>query len=69
MLKINKSLDLAPRLGADNNEVIRSGGKANNKNLSKKSKNIKSEIQMRVGTTEKPTFLNFSTKKAFNQLR
>ena len=43
MLKTIKSLNLAPReLGA--NEVVEGGGKADNRNLSKKSKNVKSRI-------------------------
>ena len=38
--------DLASRLGTDDNEVVRDGGKADDKNLSKskKSKNTKSVI-------------------------
>ena len=62
------SSDLALReLGTD--EIVRSGGKANDRNLSKKFKNAKSEIQMRVRTTEEPTFLTPGTKEVFNQLR
>ena len=46
MLKTTRSLDLAPRLGADDDEVVGGSGKANDNNLSKskKSKNVKSGV-------------------------
>ena len=68
MFNTTGSLDLAPRkLGAY--EVVESIGKADDRNLSKKSKNVKFEIQTRIGAMEKPTFLILDAKKAFNQLR
>ena len=44
MLKTTESSDLAPRLRANDNEVVGGGGKADDRNLSKskKSKNVKS---------------------------
>ena len=71
MLKTTRSSDSAPRLGNDDDEVVRGGGKANDRNLSKskKSKKAKSGIQTRLGTTGKPTFLTLDARKAFNQLR
>ena len=45
MLKITGSSNLALKeLKADDNEVVRDGGKADNKNLFKKSKNAKFKI-------------------------
>ena len=44
MLKITQSSDLTPRLGINDIEVVGGVGKANDKNSSKKSKNVKSEI-------------------------
>ena len=69
MLKITELSNLALRLGANDDEVVGSGDKVDNKNLSKKSNNIKSRIQTRIGAMEEPTFLTPSTKEAFNQLR
>ena len=69
MLKTIRLLDLAPRLAANDNEVVGDGGKANNRNSFKKLKNIKSGIQTRIGATKKLTFLTSIAKKAFNQLR
>ena len=66
MLKTTGSSNLAQE---DNgNEVIRGDG---NKNLSKskKLKNAKSKIQMRIGATGELTFLISGTKETFNQLR
>ena len=67
MLKMIGLSDLAPRELAAN-EVVGGGDKADNKNLSKskKLKNVKSEIQIYIRTTEKPTFLTSGTKKSFN---
>ena len=65
ILKMNKSLDLAPRK-LETNKVIGGDGKADNKNLSKKSKNAKFRIQMHNGVTEKLTFLIFGTKEVFS---
>ena len=65
-----RSLDLTLRkLETNDNEVIGSGSKTDNRNLSKKSKNAKSEIQMRLGTMRESIFLTSGTKKVFNQLR
>ena len=44
MLKITKSSDLAPRLRANDNEIVESGYKADDKILFKKLKNAKSKI-------------------------
>ena len=71
MLKTIGSSNSTPRLGTDDDEVVRGGGKADDRNLSKfkKSKNAKSGIQMRLSTTGEPTFLIPNAKEAFNQLR
>ena len=63
------SSNLAPRLGADDDEVVRGGGKANNKNLSKskKSKNAKFAIQTRLSVIRESTFLTLDAREAFNQ--
>ena len=66
MLKITISLDLASRLGDNDDEVLRGRDKADDKNLSKKSKNIKSGIQMGIGATGKPIFLTPGAKEVFN---
>ena len=64
MLKITDSSDLALRkLKAD--EVVGGDGKADDRNLSKKLKNVKSGIQKRIEATKKPTFLNPVAKEAF----
>ena len=60
---------MTSRLGANDNEVVGSGGKANDKNLSKKPKNIKSGIQTHIRATKEPIFLIPGTKEVFNQLR
>ena len=44
MLKMIGSLNLAPRLGADDNEFVRGGSKVDDRNLSIKPKNAKSGI-------------------------
>ena len=68
MLKKTGLLDFAQReLGT--NKVVGSSGKANNINLSKKSKNAKSGIQMHIKATKELTFLTSSAKEALNQLR
>ena len=71
MLKTTRSLDLAPKLGAGDDEVVGSGGKADDRNLSKskKSKNSKFGKQMHIRATGEPIFLTPSTRKTFNQLR
>ena len=69
MLKTTRSSNSTPRLGVNDDEVLRGGGKADDRNLSKKPKNAKSGIQTRIRATEKPTFLIPSVKEAFNQLR
>ena len=69
MLKTIRLLDLTLReLVANDNEVIRSGSKVDNRNLSKskKSKNVKSGIQTLVGAMEESTFLTSGTKEVFN---
>ena len=55
----------------ENDEFVRRDGKADDKNLSesKKSKNVKSEIQMPIRATGEPTFLTPGAREAFNQLR
>ena len=70
MLKTTRSSDLAlKKLRV--NEVVGSGGKADNRNLSKskKSKNAQSEIQTRIKVTGKPTFLAPDAIEILNQLR
>ena len=71
MLKTTGSSDTAPSFGANDNEDVGSGGKADDRNLSKskKSKNIKSEKQTRIKAIREPTFLNPDAREAFNQLR
>ena len=66
MLKIIRSLDLAQR---DNDNEVVGGGGDKNLSKSKKSKNTKSGIQMRIGATGEPTFLTPGAREAFNQLR
>ena len=66
MLKTTRSLNSAPRLEADDDEIIGGDCKTDDKNLSKKSNNIKFGIQMHIGATRKPPFLISGTKKAFN---
>ena len=62
------SLDL-PQKG-DNDEVVGGGGDKNlSKSKSKKSKNTKSGVQTRHGTTGEPIFLIPDAREAFNQLR
>ena len=62
-------LDLIPRLGANDNKIVGGGGKANNRNLSKKSKNIKFKIHTRTKAMREPQFLTPGVKKTFNQLK
>ena len=69
MLKTTRLSDLTPKLGVNNEEVGGGDGKADDKNLSKKPKNTKYGIQMRIGAIEEPIFLTPGAKKAFNQLR
>ena len=68
MLKTTGSSDSAPRLGADDDEVVGGGGDRN-LSKSKKSKNTKSGSQTRIGATGEPTFLTPGAREAFNQLR
>ena len=67
ILKMTRSSDSAQR--DNNNEVV--GGVGNDRNLSKskKSKNAKSGIQIRIRATRKPIFLILDIREAFNQLR
>ena len=54
-----------------NNEVVEGGGGRANETVVDLSKNEKSRKLMRVpniGATEKPNFLTFDAKKAFNYL-
>ena len=67
MLKITGSSELAQR--DDNHEVVGGGDYDRNLSKSKKSKNAKFGIQMLIGATEEPTFLNFGTREAFKRLR
>ena len=69
MLKISGSLDLTPKLGDDDNEIVKDGNKADNKNSSKKTKNTNFEIQTHIGAKREPTFLTPGIKEIFNQLR
>ena len=69
LLKMTKLSDLAPRLGANDGEVVGSDGKADNRNLSKKSKNVRSGIKTCIKVMEEPIFLTSNAKKVFNQLR
>ena len=66
MLKTTGSSDLAQR--DDDDEVIEGGG---NRNLSKfkKSKNVKSRIQKRLGAMGEPIFLTLDAREVFNKLR
>ena len=66
MLKTIGSSDSALRLGANDDEVVGDSSKADNRNPSKKSKNIRSGIQTRIGTIGEPTFLTPNAKEAFN---
>ena len=70
MLKTTGVSNLAQR-ELEANEVVRGGGKANNKNLSKskKSKNANSGIQTRIRATGEPTFLTSGAREAFNHLK
>ena len=70
ILKTTGLSNLAPReLKA--NKVVRSSGKANDRNLSKSKnlKNAKSRIQTCIGATREPIFLTLGTREIFNQLR
>ena len=71
MLKTTRSSELAPRLGANDDEVVGDGGKADDKNpsKSKNSKNAKSGKRTHIEATEEPTFLTPGTRGVFNQLR
>ena len=51
----------------NNNEVVKGGGR--NLSKSKKTKNVKSAIQLRLGATGTHIFLTLNAKEAFNQLR
>ena len=67
MLKTTKLSDLALKeLRA--NEVVESGGKADDKNFlkSKKSKNANSRIQTHIRAIGESTFLISDTREAFN---
>ena len=60
MLKTIKLLDSTLKeLEIDSNKVVEGSSKVNDKNLSKKSKNAKSGIQIYI-------FLTFYAKKTFN---
>ena len=66
MLKTTGSSDSSQK--NDDNEVVGGDGDRNF-SKSKKSKNGKSGVQIRLGAIEKPTFLTSDTKEAFNQLK
>ena len=68
MLKTTGSSDSAPRLGADDDKVVGGGGKAEDQNLSKskKSKNVKFEVQTHLGAIREPIFLTPDAREAFN---
>ena len=70
MLKTTELSDLTPR-ELEVNEIVRSGGKADDRNWSKSknSKNTKSKIQIHIEAMRKPTVLTFGAEKTFNQLR
>lgn len=55
-------------LRANDNKFVGGGNKANDKNLSKKLKNVKSGIlmHMNIRTIGEPTFLTLSARKTFN---
>ena len=55
------------KLGA--NKFVIGSGKADDRNSSKKLKNIKSGIQTRIGTMGEPIILTPSAKEDFNQLK
>ena len=71
MLKTTGSLNLAWRLRANDNEVVRDSSKAGDRDLSKskKSKNAKSGKQTNIRATGEPIFLTSGAREAFNQLR
>ena len=76
MLKTTLLSDLAlKKLWANDDEIVGADSKADemikNVSKSKKLKNTKSEILMRInnGATGEPTFLTSNAKKAFNLLR
>ena len=67
MLKITKLSNSALReLEVNNDKVVGDASKADDRNLSKKSKNTMSKIQIHFKTTKEPTFLTPGTKKVFN---
>ena len=68
MLKATGSSESAPRLEANDDEVVGGGDKADDRNLSKskKSKNVKSGKQTRIRATGEPTFLTPGAREGFN---
>ena len=68
MLKTTGSLDLASR-ELETDEIVGGGGKADDRNPSKKLKNAKFEIQTYIRAMGEPIFLTPNTKEIFNQLR
>ena len=69
ILKTTRPSNLAPRQRANDDDVVGGGGKADDRNLSKKPKNAKSRIQTHIEAMEELTFLTSCAKDAFNQLR
>ena len=72
LLKATGSSDLALKVfRADNNEVVRVGGRANRTvvNLSKNKKSRNLTRVPNIGATEEPNFLILNAKKALNYLR
>ena len=72
LLKATGLLDWAPKtFGADNNKVVRVGGRANRTvmNLSKNEKSRNLTHMPNIGAMEEPNFLIPNAKKAFNYLQ
>ena len=65
MLKMTGLSDLTQG-GLGTNEVIGGGGKTDDRNPIKKSKNAKARIQTHIGVTGESTFLTPSAKEVFN---
>ena len=61
-----KTTRLSNSVQKDNNDEVVGGGGDRNLSKSKKSKNTKSGIQMRIGAMGEPTFLTLSAREAFN---
>ena len=64
-----KTIGLSDSLLGDDDDKVIGSSRYRNLSKSKKSKNAKSGIQMRIGAIREPTVLTSSTTEAFNQLR